>query len=519
MTTADLSPAGVGAVPADDPATTCLGELAAWASSLRLDDVPARVRQLATSQVLSQLAAVRAGRAHPLGAAVERGFGRAFQPDVKQSAYVLSALGAWLHFDDTAYAGHLGNSTVTVPAAYAHARGLSGRDLLLAVVAANECAARVTAAATLGVQRGQSATHTHLVGAVAGRLACEPAPAAQWTDALGLCFGMPPVTVARGFLGSDAKVFSAALPVRIGLDACDAAAAGLHGAADVLEHREGFLARFVTVPVPAAVTTGLGTRWHTDTLSFKLHPGGPGMDAAVDCAGRLHGRLAAAGAVVADIAEIVVDTSIYTVVVNQRAAGYLARDRAAVSALVFSVPYTVARSLVTGGLEPADFTAPAVHDPGTWALAERVRVRHDAAMSRELFHCEVPFGEALREAGPRAAEWLATFGVGWSDEAGEALVELVGDLPEPSGSFEDARKVTPARLTVRLADGRELVEELTVPLGAVGSPSRDRHPELVREKFLSTGGPAAAADALADLENLTPSELRAALSAAVTEEN
>ena len=148
--------------------------------------------------------------------------------------------------------------------------------MLTAVIAANECAARITAAATLGPFRGQNAAHTHVAGAVSGRLRAEGAPVEQWVNAFGIAFSMPPRPFLRAFLGSDAKVLSAATPVRMGLDACDAARAGLLGPRDVLEHPDGFLATFATVPLPDAVDLDLGRRWHTETLSFKVHPGGPG---------------------------------------------------------------------------------------------------------------------------------------------------------------------------------------------------------------------------------------------------
>ena len=267
---------------------TLIETLSAWASRLDLDAVPNRVVDFACSQVLSQLAAARAGATHPLGQAVVRGFGQPLQADPAQSSYVLAGLTSWLHFDDTAYAGHLSNSTATVPLAYAHALGLDGRQLLTSVIAANECAARITAAATLGPFRGQNSAHTHLAGAVSGRLRAESAPAGEWVDAFGFAFSMPPWPFLPAFLGSDAKVLSAATPVRLGLDACTAAQAGLAGPRDVLEHPDGFLAKFATVPLPDAVAGDLGRRWHTETLSFKVHPGGPGVDAAVDCAKRLH---------------------------------------------------------------------------------------------------------------------------------------------------------------------------------------------------------------------------------------
>ena len=202
---------------------TLIENLSRWASGLDLDDVPDRVVRFASSQVLSQLAAARAGAQHPLGQAVIRGFGEPWQASAAQSAFVLAGLTSWLHYDDTAYAGHLSNSTATVPMAYARALGLDGRGLLTAVIAANECAARIAAAATLGRFRGQNAAHTHLAGAVSGRLRAEGAPVEDWINALGIAFSMPPWPSLRAFLGSDAKVLSAAMPVRMGLDACDAA--------------------------------------------------------------------------------------------------------------------------------------------------------------------------------------------------------------------------------------------------------------------------------------------------------
>ena len=475
---------------------TLTEELAVWASRLELDDVPDRVVKIAQSQLLSQLAAARAGASHPLGRAVTRAFGPPLQPDAKQSACVLAGLTSWLHFDDTAYAGHISNSTATVPIAYAHALGLDGRGLLTAMIAANECAARVTAAATLGPFRGQSATHTHLTGAVSGRLRSEGAQSERWVAAFGMAFGIPPRMLAPGFLNSDAKVLSAFTPVRVGLDACDAAAAGLAGARDILEHPEGFLSRFATVPLPEAVTAGLGVRWHTETLSFKMHPGGPGIDSAVDCAMELHRELGVFGS--DDVAEIVVHTSHYTTVVDGRAAEYVDGPDSPVSALVFSTPYAVATTLLYGELTAADFARPRVGDPRRWELARKVRLEHDLEMTRDSFLCEAPFGEALRQAGPAAATWLAEFGGAW-------LVELVAaDISQPSKDFEQASKVTAARVVVRLTDGRTAERRVDIPIGAIGPDTRAGHAALVRQKFLSTGGPEPVADAVEGIVDASP---------------
>ena len=274
-----------------------------------------------------------------------------------------------------------------------------------------------------------------------------------------------------------------------------------------MEHPEGFLARFAEVPLPGELTTGLGQRWHTDTLSFKVHPGGPGLDAALDCALALRAERATWSA--ADIDEVVVDTSLYTVEVDARAAAYLDGPRSPVSALVFSVAYCVATALLTGGLTAGDLAPDAVADPDRWALAAKVRVRHDPAMTRASLQADVPFGAALRAGGEAATTWLATL-------AGPALVELVGELGPPAAELVDAEKVTGAAVTVRTRDGHRLHAERAIPVGAAGPETRTTHPALVRAKFLATGGHPAVADRLGRLERASAREVATLLETALT---
>ncbi len=487
---------------------TLTEELAAWAASLTLDDVPGRVVSYARSQVLSQLAAARAGLDHPLGRKLVGAFGPPTQTDPHRTATVLSSLTMALDFDDTVFAGHVTHSTVNVPLAYAAPSGLDGRQVLAAVIAAGECAARVTAAATLGPHRGQTAAHAHLVGAPAARLHAEGAPVRRWVDAWGLALAAPPWSLHRAFLGSDAKVFTASVPVGVGLDACDAAAAGLRGAPDILEHPEGFLARFAAEPLPELVVAGLGSRWHTETTSFKVHPGCAYLDPAIDCAIALHRQLP--GLQAGDVREVVVHAGILTVAVDLRAAPYVSGPDSTVAALNFSVGYSVATALLAGALTADDFRTPALDDHRRWDLAGRVRVVHDEEITRRSLLATAPLGEALRQAGPdRAREWLVSHG-------GDEAAALVEDLGAPAADFEQADKAIGARVEVHLIDGRVLVETCDIPVGAVGPDGRRDHPGLVRDKFLRCGGSPAVADAIAHLEDLPASEVRGLLTAALS---
>ncbi|MFD0381532.1 hypothetical protein ACFQ2B_01035 [Streptomyces stramineus] len=127
--------------------------------------------------------------------------------------------------------------------------GLDGKSLLATIVVANECAARVSAATILSpFFRGQTNTHCHLASAAAARLHARRASEREWAAGLGMAFGILAVPLHHGVVTSDVKALSAAAPVRLALDACDAAAHGLAGPEAILEHPEGLLAHLSVVP-------------------------------------------------------------------------------------------------------------------------------------------------------------------------------------------------------------------------------------------------------------------------------
>lgn len=507
---ADPSPlAAPPQVPRPAPgAVTRTEQLAAWGSGLRLAAIPDRVVAAAGDQILSQLAAIRATLAHPLGERITAAFGPVSGADPARVAHTLAALSIALDFDDTAYAGHLSHSCVNVPLAYAPALRLDGARLLTAVIAANECAGRVAAAVTLGPLRGQMAAHTHLVGAVAARLHAERAPRELWVAALGLALGNPPVPVARGFYASDAKLLSAAVPVRIGLDACDAARAGLVGAADILEHPDGFVARLAEVPLPEAATAGLGSRWHSETFSAKSYPGSAYTSAAVECAVELHQRLGPVAA--AEVIEVEVAGSIFTALLERTAATAAAGAVAPLPQASFSLGYNVATALGTGDLIPADLTEAALAGPERRALAAKVRVVHEVELTERALRGTAPLGEALRQAGPRARDWVVARG-------GAALAAGLDGLGAPARSFEDATKQLGARVTVRLRDGREASATRVAARGSLGRGAEAGHRVVARERFLATGGAAQVIEALTRLRHLDAPQVAELLAVAISD--
>ena len=472
---------------------TLTGRLAEWSCGLQLAAVPERVQAIAKSQILSQLAAARASLDHELGAKLVRAYGPPLQEDPKQSAFVLAALTLALDFDDTVYAGHVSHGAVNVPLAYRRALELDGAAILTAMIAAAECAARVTAAATLGPFRGQTAAHSHLSGAVIARLRAEQANPEQMVAALGIALAMPPWPLQRAFLGSEAKVLTAAVPIRIGLDACDAAAAGIVGAEDILEHGDGFLATFAAVALPEAVSKDLGRRWHTETASLKIHPGSAYLGSCIDCAVALHEQFPELSE--ESVEEVLVEASIFTVEMDRQARSYLRGAQSLSVTLNFSIGYNVATALLSGAVSPADLSAASIADPRRWALAAKVRVVEDATMTARAIAATAPVGEALRQGGARATEWVRSV-------AGERAARLLEGLGEPATSFEESQKSIGTRIVVRFADGSEAVVTRAAAVGASGPDTRVHHFDLMRDKFLACGGTAEVADAVTHLEEL-----------------
>jgi 2-methylcitrate dehydratase PrpD len=476
-----------------EPSTSLSGTLAAWAREVTYDDIPSGTLAAARSQLISDLAAVRASLNHPTGRAIVAAFGPPLQSDPKQSAYVLSALATMLDFDEVAYSGHVSAGAVNVAVAEVKPSGLNGRALLATIVAANECAARITAATILSpFFRGQTNTHCHLAAAAAARLHARGASLAEWTAGFGLALGILPVPLHHGVVTSDVKAFTAAAPIRLALDACDAAAHGLAGSSTIIEHPEGLLAQLSVVPIPEAVVAGLGRRWHTDTLTYKRFPGSAYLHAAFDCAERLHQRLGAAE--VSRIRRIVVHGSLLTWQLEQKVAPFLDGPRTTVSAATLSVSYGVATLLLEGLFGPEDFAAPALTDEVRWSLAAKVTVEHDLRLSQRMVQATSPLGEAFRQAGDRALllpELLA-----WG---GKDAPRLLAELGPPEETFENATMAIGARVDVELADGTILTEVCDSPIGAAGPATRRDRRAIVREKFLATGG---SAEMVADLERI-----------------
>jgi 2-methylcitrate dehydratase PrpD len=266
-----------------DPGT----ELAAFAATLRFDDIPAQVLRRAEDLMLDWLASALAGARARQVLAIER-FAQAMGPrdGLAQvliarrntspyfAAMVNAAASHVVEQDDVHNASVFHPATVVFPPALAvaQAEGSSGRDLLAAAVAGYEVGIRV------GEFLGRSHYKVFHTTGTAGVLAA--------AAAAGRVLGLNPAQMSHAFGsagtqaaglweflrdGADSKQLHTAHAAAAGLASAYLARDGFTGARRVLDGAQGMAAGMSQDADPSRLVDRLGSRWALAETSFKYH--------------------------------------------------------------------------------------------------------------------------------------------------------------------------------------------------------------------------------------------------------
>jgi 2-methylcitrate dehydratase PrpD len=527
-------------------------EVAAWVVGLSYEDIPERVRDLARHQVLSVMAAIHAGASCAGGKAVvgavegwggagpcaafPGGYPRPFYSAILQNCSLSMAL----DYDDYLFMGHTGHSAVLVPFALAQMRGATSRDLIVALVAANEVAGRLGASVLLGPHNGQMWAHIHLLGAAAAASRVLGLGAEETADAMGIALAEPVYPLFPGFMGPGSKLLTAASPALTGTTAAFLAEKGMTGSHGIIEDPQGFWEHFCFLPLPF-MFTGLGSAWVTDTIAFKPYPGCAYIDTAADALFELmeEYRSKKGREIDADeVKEVDVDASLLTIAMNEMSGGYLEESGLSPTVINFSIPVSLSIALLAGELSGVQFREEylsATRDR-ILRLAGRVSLRHDASLTVHfvkslddvldlksvLAQLEL---KGLMGARRRLREHVSRVGKMGSREALAAwkslspedrsflrslftLRSFLGaspgyDLGEKR--LDELQMPFGARVTVKLKDGTVLEAERLIPRGAPGDPMRLEVAvdKFMREssRFLGEEGARTAIDVLLDVEN------------------
>ncbi len=278
--------------------------------------------------------------------------------------------------DDTHKRALLHTGSVVVPPALALAQTgrLSGRELLVALVAGYEVAVRVGMAVMPTHYRFWHSTATNgTFGAAATAAKALRLDADAVQRALGLA-GTQAAGLNTFFESGDmTKSIHPGKAAFNGILSAQLAQLGATSPPAILEHPKGYLAAFSTEPKPQKLTEGLGTTWEILQNGFKYFPS---ILAS-------HSPIQATLAIVkkhaidpARIARITNET--YNTVKTH----FSNKNVSTVMAARVSVPYCIAIAAIDGRLTQAQFSPARIDDPLVRAVLARTEVIADADLNR-----------------------------------------------------------------------------------------------------------------------------------------
>ena len=365
-----------------------LDALSRFAAELEFTALPPDVQQQTRWILADTLAAIVAGSAEPelralagkqdtgedvRAGATLVGLGRAASADA--AALVNGTAGTFLEMDEgnRFSRGHPAIHVIPAALALCEARGLGAGVFLSAVVAGYEVGSRLGAASKL-----RASMHPHgtwgTVGAAASCARAAGLDPQAMRETINIGASLSTATSKQTMLeGGLVRNVYAGLSNRHGLLALQLAESGFTG------ERDGPGSLFGSIVSEHFDTTevlrGLGDSWHLMQNYFKLH----------SCCRYNHGTLDAIDAMAArgplptpeQIAHIEVTTySLAAELVEKAPRNTLAAK--------FSLPFAVATRLVNGNSALDSFNWDAVRNPRVLALAQKVSVQEDVAMTRRL---------------------------------------------------------------------------------------------------------------------------------------
>lgn len=414
-------------MPHDPTANPYTRRLAEFTASLTYEDLPAQVGQRLKLLILDALSCGLYGASLPwcrtLQQVLDRCEGGAGSCTVWGTGLRLSPPHAALangtqvqgfELDDVHRAGVLHVGAVVLPALVAIAEtrpGMSGREFLAAAAAGYEVGPRV--GLCMGPEHIAQGWHS---GATLGVFSAGAAAARalrldadRTVHALGIA-GTQAAGLMAAQYGAMVKRMHAGRAAQSGLYGALLAEAGFTGIANVLESEYGgFCTTFSRSHDRfdlQQLTAGLGDTWQTMGVALKFYA----------CVGSNHTTLDALRAMQAerpfgphDVAKVIVAGS----QVTMDHVGWRYVPQGLTSAQL-NLPYCVATFLLEGDCFVEQFTEDKVADPQRLAVAERVEVRHDPAITargaayRHMVHVEVRLtdGTVLRRTveAPRGSE-------------------------------------------------------------------------------------------------------------------
>ena len=388
-------------------------DLAAFAAGVDAARLPAAVRMAVRVNILDTLACAVAGSTGKAVAEVA-GLVAEWGGTGQAGVWVLGGRypahhAAWLNgtmahardYDDTHDAAVLHAGVAAVPAALAAAElagGVSGAELIAAVAAGLETTCRLGVATQVGIIES-GFIYTSLLGyfgatAAAGR-ALRLSPA-QMRSAFGIVYSSVAGNHQVTRDASLMKRMQPGLAAQAGVVAAQLARRGIEGPRNTFEGVDGFFRVYLQGRCdPAVVRRGLGGRFELLNLSYKPYPCCRYNHTAIDAA------LQVRRAGVPEAIRVGVNQHCYQAVCTPEA---VRRAPRTIVEAQFSIPFTVAAAWIDGAVGLRHLTEAGLQRRDILALAERVHPYVDPEIERDWARSISPARVSVQLANGSSAE-------------------------------------------------------------------------------------------------------------------
>jgi 2-methylcitrate dehydratase PrpD len=368
--------------------------LAEFATALRYEDIPEPVIAITKACLIDAVAVALFGSGLPWGKSVAdfafhvgesagghangKGASTVLSPALRRVSAPAAALanGTFAHsfeFDNLRQPSvgvHPGSTASLAALAVAEEFDVSGRDLITALVAGNECMLRTGLAAKSTSEHfgfhAPGLTGVFGSAIAASRIMGNDAHKTTMAIGIGGSFGSGLLAFAKAGNGGMVKRLHMGRAAEGGVTAAYLAARGFEGPDVVLEGKFGYLDVYAEGGDPALLVEGLGTRWDSLNIWFKMFPCHVTAQAPV----RAIQELQRAHKFTADdVARIVLAAS------DKVLSHHADRAPADVGTAQYSVPFSLALALFRDPADPQAFLDGPNQNPKILEICRAIELR------------------------------------------------------------------------------------------------------------------------------------------------
>jgi 2-methylcitrate dehydratase PrpD len=265
---------------------------------------------------------------------------------------------------------HISGTTVMTAITLGEMMDINGKELITALLAGDDAAIRVLAAAGFWLDDGWDDTGTiNAIGAtaIAGRLL--GLNERQMRHAFGIVLSQLAGTIQNVWDGCTTFKLPQGLSARNGIFSAQLAKAGWTGPGDLLLSKYGYYALYTGgCNHPEILTKDLGKKYYTE-LTFKPYPSCRGTHPPIDCAVAITHKHNIKADDIEAVTLYLCQKGLDIFMSQPFRIGEFPHGSAA-----FNCQYTVACGLLRGDVKPRHFSEEAIRDPQLNALISKIRL-------------------------------------------------------------------------------------------------------------------------------------------------